>query len=79
MNVNEESQNLLTINTHRGLYRFSHLPYEITLASSVFQKVMDQIISGLERVQCYLDDNLVKGKDYDAHLCNLDKTVGRLE
>ncbi|KAJ8013449.1 hypothetical protein DPEC_G00029910 [Dallia pectoralis] len=39
---------------------------------------MDQILSGVPGVLCYLDDILVTGKDEEEHLRNLDATLQRL-
>ena len=78
MPVVTESQELLTINTHRGLYRYRRLPFGITSAPAVFQRAMDQILSGLSGVQCYLDDILVTGRDEQEHLTNLENTLKRL-
>lgn len=62
--VSEESREYLTINTHRGLFRYKRLPFGLKSAPSIFQSIMDQILSGLEGVVSYLDDILVGGKDY---------------
>ena len=46
----------VVINTHRGLYRYTRLPFGIASAPAVFQCVMDQILQGLEQVTCYLQN-----------------------
>ncbi|KAJ8380942.1 hypothetical protein SKAU_G00017200 [Synaphobranchus kaupii] len=69
----------LTIVTHRGLYRYRRLPFGITSAPALFQRAMDQILSGLPGVQCYLDDLLITGPDEQSHLRNLEATLQRLE
>lgn len=79
MHVDQESQELLTIVTHKGLYRYRRLPFGITSAPALFQRAMDQILSGLTGVQCYLDDLLITGKDEQEHLRNLNATLQRLE
>ena len=79
MHVDPESQELLTIVTHKGLYRYQRLPFGITSAPALFQRAMDQILSGLSGVQCYLDDLLITGPDEQSHLKNLDATLQRLE
>lgn len=79
MHVDRESQELLTIVTHKGLYRYQRLPFGITSAPALFQRAMDQILSGLSGVQCYLDDLLITGPDEQSHLRNLEATLQRLE
>uniref|UniRef100_A0A672GZN6 ribonuclease H n=1 Tax=Salarias fasciatus TaxID=181472 RepID=A0A672GZN6_SALFA len=77
--VNEESKKYLTITTHKGMFCYSRLPFGITSAPSVFQKIMDQVLQGLPNVHCFLDDILVTGKDDAHHLENLDAVLHRLE
>lgn len=79
MHVEPMSQELLTIVTHKGLYRYKRLPFGITSAPALFQRAMDQILSDLPGVQCYLDDLLITGPDEQTHLRNLDATLKRLE
>lgn len=40
---------------------------------------MDQILSALPGVQCYLEDILITRKDKEDHLQNLDETLQRLK
>lgn len=79
MHVDPESQELLTIVTYKGLCRHWRLPFGITSAPALFQTAVDQILSGLPTVQCYLDDLLITGPDEQSHLRNLDATLQRLE
>lgn len=79
MHVDPQSQELLTIVTHKGLYRYRRHPFGITSAPALFQRALDQILSGLPGVQCYLDDLLITGPDEQSHLRNLDATLQRLE
>ena len=39
--VDEESSKLLCINTHRGLYKYTRLAFEVKVAPAIFQRVMD--------------------------------------
>ena len=66
--LEEESQKYVTVNTHRGLFQYTRLPFGITTAPSVFQKTMDTMLQGLKGVVCYVDDILVTGEDDNSHL-----------
>ncbi|CAH2104645.1 unnamed protein product [Euphydryas editha] len=62
--VEEKSQELLTVNTHKGLYRYRRLIYGIASAPAIFQKVMDQLLSDIPNTVCYIDDILIKGNNF---------------
>ena len=76
--LDEESKELVTINTHLGLYRFNRLPFGVASAPAIFQRTMDQLLHGLSGVMCYLDDIIVTGADDQEHLTNLAEVLGRL-
>ena len=40
---------------------------------------MDQIFQGMEKVTCYLDDDLIKGTSDDEHLMSLSEVLQRLQ
>lgn len=77
--LEENSRRYLTINTHKGLYHYNRLPYGVASAPAIFQKIMDQVLQGMDGVICYLDDILITGKDADSHLANLEEVLRRLE
>ncbi|KMQ86677.1 reverse transcriptase family protein [Lasius niger] len=60
--VDEATSRILTINTTRGLFRVKRLPYGISSAPSVFQRVMDTVLAGLTGVGANLDDLLIAGE-----------------
>ena len=75
--LEEESQAYVAINTHCGLFAPTRVPYGISAAPSLFQSVMDRVLQGLE-CGCYLDDIIVTGKDDEEHLRNLELVLERL-
>ncbi|XP_021345514.1 uncharacterized protein K02A2.6-like [Mizuhopecten yessoensis] len=77
--LDEESRKLVTINTHRGLYRYTRLPLGVAAAPAIFQRTMDHVLQGIEGVGCILDDILITGKSDAEHRHNLDTTLQRLE
>ena len=77
--LDEASRPYVNITTHRGLYRYTRLPFGVASAPAIFQKVMDTILQGMDHVICYLDDILVTGKDDAEHLQTLEEVLKRLE
>ena len=65
LEIDEPAQELLTINTHRGLFRYRRLIYGVKPAANIFQRTMDSIVAGIPDVCCYIDDILIKGKDFN--------------
>ena len=47
LNVDKESQEYLTISTHKGLYSYLKLPYGVKSLPKIFQAKMDQIVQGI--------------------------------
>ena len=75
--LDEDSQAYVAINTHCGLFAPTRVPYGISAAPSLFQSVMDRVLQGLD-CGCYLDDIIVTGKNDQEHLHNLEKVLSRL-
>ncbi|UYV73747.1 hypothetical protein LAZ67_11000696, partial [Cordylochernes scorpioides] len=46
LEVDPGTRPLLTINTHKGLFRFKRMPFGLANAPSYFQSVMDRVLSG---------------------------------
>ncbi|RXN20196.1 olfactory receptor 4C3-like protein [Labeo rohita] len=79
LKLDQNSEKYLTINTHRGLYKYHRLSYGVASAPSIFQAVMDQILQGLDHVTCFLDDILVTASTKEEHIRKLDVVLTRLE
>lgn len=77
--MEEEDKELLTINTHRGLYRYNRLPFGVKSAPGIFQQIMDTMLAGLQGTVAYLDDVIVVGHTEDEHRRNLDAVFKRIE
>ncbi|XP_062715850.1 uncharacterized protein K02A2.6-like [Aedes albopictus] len=77
--VDEGSRNLLTINTHRGLYRNNRLPLGVKAALGAFQQLIETMLVGLKGVSGYLDDIVVGGVDEEDHNRNLRAVLQRIQ
>jgi hypothetical protein len=71
LEVNQEVQPLLTINTIRGLFSYTRLPFGIKPAASIIQSVMNSILSGLSGVFCYIDDVLIGDRSQEGQKSKL--------
>ena len=77
--LDEESRKFVTVNTHKGLYQYTRLPFGIASAPAVFQRTMDTILQGIDGTACYIDDIIVTGKSDDEHLAHLEEVLKRLQ
>ncbi|XP_062558508.1 uncharacterized protein K02A2.6-like [Armigeres subalbatus] len=65
--VDDDSKQLLTINTHRGLFRFNRLAPGVKSAPGAFQQLMNSMVADLEGVDTFLDDIFVASKTEEEH------------
>nr|VZI36116.1 unnamed protein product [Spirometra erinaceieuropaei] len=63
--VAPESRESLTINTHRGLFQYTRLPFGVKTAPALFQQTMNAMLFGIPGTAVYLDDIIIK----DAPWC----------
>ena len=56
MSLAEESRYVTTFITPRGCYMFKHLPFGLSDMSESFQKMMEQILFGIDKVEISIDD-----------------------
>ena len=65
--MDEESSQLLCINTPRGLYKYNRLAFGVEVASTIFHLVIDTMLGDLDYATAYLDDILVTSKTAAEH------------
>ena len=71
--LEEESRDYTTLTCHRGLFRFTSLPFGLASATSTFNRLMRKLLHKLNDVEAYIDDVLCHSSDWHAHLENLEK------
>ncbi|XP_015750842.1 PREDICTED: uncharacterized protein K02A2.6-like, partial [Acropora digitifera] len=72
MVLDETWQQLCTINTHKGLFRYTRLPFGISSSPAIWQRFSEQVLAGLNGTCVRMDDLLVGGVNNDEHLRNLE-------
>ena len=76
--LDKKSQEYVVINTHRGLFQYSRLPFGVSSAPAIFQRVMENLLQGISGICVYIDDILITGSTEQEHLENLSKVLNRL-
>ena len=71
--LDEASSYLTTFNTELGRYRYTVMPFGITVAGDVFQRKLDQYFGQIEQVIVIADDIMVVGnqpnhRDHDSSI-----------
>ncbi|GBL76949.1 Uncharacterized protein K02A2.6 [Araneus ventricosus] len=73
MKVHPESQKLLTINTHKGLYVCKRLMYGLNGAPAIWQRYVDGLFQGMQGVKVFMDDARITGSDEMSHFKALEE------
>lgn len=77
--IDETARDLLTIITHKGLYRYKKLTEGIASGPGGFQRIMEQCLMGIKGCIAYLDNVFVTGKNTKEHCETLHAVCRRLE
>ena len=77
----EEDKDKTAFVTRSGCFRFNEMPFGLTCAPSVFQRLMDLVLSGLSYRSClvHVDDVIVFGHSFDETMDGLKEVFGRLQ
>ena len=59
--LDDEKRTYVTVNTHRGLFQHTRLPFGIASAPTMFQEIMDKLLQEIPGVVCNPHDILISG------------------
>lgn len=77
MTMREEDMSYLTINTQRGLFQYNRLVFGSALAPAIWQTAIDTVLQGLQGIPFNFDDMIMKEKNTEEHLNNLEPVLRR--
>jgi len=79
--ISEADRDKTAFITRRGCFRYKVMPFGLTCAPSVFQRLMDLVLCELTYETClvYLDDIIVFSRDFDSHVERLREIFSRLK
>lgn len=79
--MDEESRQKTAFTCFMGLYEFNVLPFGLSVAPSVFQNLMNEVLAGTinKHTLVYIDDIIVFSKTLEEHLQHLRDVFGRLQ
>ena len=76
--LDEESQDLCTIITPFGKYKYARLPMGLKCSPDIAQAIMENVLSGIEDADVYIDDVGAFSKDWTHHINVLSTILRRL-
>ena len=78
--MDEENQEKTSFITSRGLFYYKVIPFGLKNARATYQRLMNRIFHGQigKNVEVYIDDMLVKSKEEDDHLKDLEEMFNTL-
>lgn len=78
--MTEEAKAKSAFATPSGLFQFKCMPFGLCNAPSTFERLMEQVLSGLQWQICliYLDDVIIFSTNFTEHISRLDEILGKL-
>ena len=77
ISLDQESAKLCTFNSPFGRYMFKRLPFGLSSAQDIFQRVMAEMFEDINGVEVVVDDILVWGTNEAEHDSRLTKVLDR--
>ena len=79
LRLKESSRDITAFLTHDGLWRFTRVPFGLVSSGSAFQKLLTNLLHGIDGCGHYLDDILVTGWTQQEHDDRLHEVKKRLQ
>ena len=79
LEVHPNDRHLLTLSTHRGLYQPTRLMFGVASAPAKFQRLMEQLLGGIQGVSVFLDDIKITAPDDETHIFRIHQVLSQLQ
>lgn len=79
LEIHPDSRYITTFISSKGLYRYKRLPFGISCAPEIYQKVLEQILSGCDGTFNYIDDIIIFAPDIELHDRRVKKVLETLK
>ena len=76
--LDEESRKLTTISITKGLFEYVRLPFGVSSAPGIYQRITEQLLQNIPMTVVYRDDIIVSGSIQEEHDRNLRTVLTRL-
>jgi hypothetical protein len=76
--VNPDDRPKTAITTPFGLFEFVRMPFGLRNATQTFQRLLNQVLQGLDFTFAYVDDILIASSSREEHLKHVDTVLQRL-
>ena len=69
--LTERAKKLSAFVTPRGLYQYRVMPFGMENAPATFQRMINQLVSGMDGCEAYIDDVIVYSNSWEEHMVQL--------
>ena len=66
--LDDKFKNTLSLTHQKDFFYYNHLPFDISSAPGIFQRVIEGLLQGISKVVVYLDDILITRGTTVEHL-----------
>lgn len=67
LELTDEARRMCAWSTHRGIYLLKRLPFGVSPATSIFQRIIENLLRDIPHVSVFVDDIIITGSTEDEH------------
>lgn len=75
--MDDDSSNIQAISTTKGVYRVNRLMFGVKTAPAIWQRVITEILEGIQGIAVFYDDIIIQGKNVQDNLAKVKQVMER--